>query len=184
MHEHENPLADDSGPAAESRRTASHRQEGDWGAIDTVGATTDQAAGQDRLLDMVGGRLVDGTAQARQHGDESERSAAAPIMGMGLGMTLAGPAFSLPVLARSGCARRLVDVVMNGSVAVHVNMDLRRRDLPGDFIEAIGRDGTVRECKRRRRHEDAGKVGERDNTRYAPCCPAGEDSKHRITAFD
>jgi hypothetical protein len=105
---------------------------------------------------------------------------------MGLGMTLAGPALSLPVLARDDCARRLVDVMMNGSVAVHVNMnlDLRRRDLPGDFIEAIGRDGTVGECKRRRRHEDAGKVGQRDKTPYAPCCPAGQDSKHRITAFD
>src|SRR5580693_5233108 len=102
-----------------------------------------------------------------------------------MGMTLAaGPDLTLLALALNGGARCLVDVMMNGPVAMDVNMlvnmtrDLQRRDLLGDFIEAIGRDGAVRAGKRQRRHDDASKVGQRDQGRDAASCPAGRNSKH------
>ena len=80
-----------------------------------------------------------------------------------MGMTLAaGPTLALLAPALNGGARCLVDVMMNGSVAVHVNVDLRSCDLLGDFIEAIGGDGTIRERESNRRHDDAGKVNQRD----------------------
>jgi hypothetical protein len=78
--------------------------------------------------------------------------------------------------------------MMNGSVAVHMdvnmNLDLQSRDLLGDLIEAIGRGGTIRECERSRRRDDAGKIDQRDQARDAATCPAGHNSKHRITTLD
>ena len=74
--------------------------------------------------------------------------------------------------------------MMNRSVAVHVNMlfdvtlDLHSRNLPGDLVEAIGRDGAIRECERNRRQDDAGKVEQRDKARDTASCPAGWNSKH------
>ena len=68
---------------------ALHRQREDGGAVNALWAATDQAIGQDRLLDMVGSRFVDRVAQCRQHSGEPEQSATVPFMGMTLGMTLA-----------------------------------------------------------------------------------------------
>ena len=77
---------------------------------------------------------------------------------------------------------------MNRSVAVDVNMivtlNLQSCDLLGDFIEAIGRDGTVSAGERNRRHDDASKIDQRDQPRDAASCPAVRNSKHPITAPD
>src|SRR5438270_8631828 len=81
---------------------ALHRQEGDGGTIDSVWAAADQAAGQDRLLNMVGSRGRDGTAQRGQHRDEPERSAATPVVGMARCMT--GPLRGGRVLIQVGGA--------------------------------------------------------------------------------
>ena len=139
---------------------------------------------------MVGGGFDDASAQRRHYGGEPEQSAAIPVMDMALGLAwglalAAGPALIFPALRMDG-GGCLVDVMMNGSVAVHVHvsMDLQRRDLLGDFIEAIGRNGTIRECERNRRHDDAGKVDQRDEGRDAAPCPACHNSKHRIATLD
>src|ERR1700731_2556292 len=97
MYEHASFPVDDSQPAARAA-TALHRQRDDGGTVDAVGAATDQAMGQDRLLDMVGGGFGDGAARCRQDRGESEESAAIRIVGMTLmRMTLAaGSAWSLP----------------------------------------------------------------------------------------
>ena len=69
--------------------------------------------------------------------------------------------------------------MMNRSVAADVNMfmnmtlDLQSGDLLRDVIETIGRDGTIRECERNRRQDDAGKVEQRDKARETASCPAG-----------
>lgn len=74
--------------------------------------------------------------------------------------------------------------MMNRSVAVHVNMlldvtlNLQSRNLLGDLVEAKGRNGTVRERKRNRRHDDAGKVEQRYQACDTASCPAGWNSKH------
>jgi hypothetical protein len=185
MQEHESLLADEGWPAAEAA-TASHRQRSDGGAVDAVGAATDQAIGQDRLLDMVGGGFDNASAQCRHYGGEPEQSAAIPVMGMALGLALAAvPALIFLALAMDG-GGGLVDVLMNGSVTVdvNVNMDLQSCDLLGDFIEAIGRGGTIRECERNRRRDDACKVDQRNKGRDAASRQACHNSKHRITALD
>jgi hypothetical protein len=96
----------------------------------------------------------------------------------------ASPVSILLARAGNGGACCLVDVMVHGSVAVDVNVAWRGSDLRGDLIEAIGSDGAVRECKSNRRHEDAGQVNERDKAREPAYCVAGQDSKHRTTAFD
>ena len=89
-----------------------------------------------------------------------------------MGMTLAAGS-ALTVLARALDGGALVGVMMNGSVGVDVNMivnvalDMESRDLLGDLIEAIGRNGAVRTRERNRRHDDAGKVDQRDKARDA-----------------
>lgn len=101
MYEHGSFPVDDVWPAARAAK-ALHRQREDGGAVNALRAATDQAIGQDWALDMVGGRLVDGAARCRQHGGEPEQSAAIPVMGMALGMTLAAPAFTLLALVLKG----------------------------------------------------------------------------------
>jgi hypothetical protein len=134
---------------------------------------------------MVGGRFGDRGAQDRQHGGEAERSAAIPVMRMSLRMTLVAALIVL-ALALNGGASCLVDMVMNGPVAVDVIVDpgLQSRDLLGDFIEAIRRDGTIRERQRNRRHQDARQVKQRHKSGDAASYLAGRDSKHSITALD
>jgi hypothetical protein len=160
MYEHASFLADDGWRAAKAA-TALHRQEEDGGPVDAVGAATDEAVGRHRLLDMEGGRLLDGAAQDREDGREAEQSAAIRIMRMTLA---AGPALAFMTFALDGGGRFLVDVLMNRSVAMDVNMDLRGFNL-SDFVKAVG--GAVRECNRDGRQNDARNVDQRDKARDA-----------------
>jgi hypothetical protein len=103
-------------------------------------------------------------------------------------LAAAGAAAILLALALGDGACRLVDVVVNGAVGVDVDvlvaLDLQRRHLLDDFIEAIGRDGAICEGQRSRRHHNASKVKQRHKSGDAASYPAGRNSKHRLTALN
>jgi hypothetical protein len=103
-------------------------------------------------------------------------------------LAAAGAAVTLLALALGDGACHLVDVVVNGAIGVDVDvlvaLDLQRSDLLDDFIEAIGRQGAIRERQRSRRHHNASNVKQRHKSSNAASYPAGRNSKHRLTALD
>jgi hypothetical protein len=172
-------LDDDGEPAAEAAM-ALHRQEEDRGTVDTVGPAADQTLGQNRQPDMERGWLRHAAARGRQNGREPEGSATIRVMCMTMG---AGRILAPLASLLQGVGRLLIDVVMDGSVGVNMNMNVNGRNLFGDFIEAVGRGGAVPKSQGSRGHKNAGHVGQRHKPRrQAALVQTGQGSEHAVIA--
>jgi len=99
-------------------------------------------------------------------------------------MTLsAGRVLAFLIIALRRVERFLINVMMDSTVGMDVNMDVKGRDLFGDFIEAVGRSRAISKCQGSRRHKNARNVGQRDKPRDAASCQASQTSKHNAPVY-
>jgi hypothetical protein len=164
--------SDDCRSAAEPRHL--HRSEKDGGAVDPRRAAAVDAVHGHRLLHQQQARFANESGQAGENGRKPEGAAAIRIVRV---LVMMWRALAAVVVLVRGLLI-MIGVMVHGPVRVNVDMGLdlrlglRERDLLGDLIEAIGRDGAIGDGERQRGRNQPGEIQESNGDPDATPCPA------------